>query len=104
MSEIFRGKKQVEKQKLRGGYYTPPKLTDYLVNWAIRTGDERVLEPSCGDGNFIISAINKLNALDASGYCVITAVELDKVEISKACKRAAESNSCLLYTSDAADE
>ena len=92
MSEIFKGKKQADKQKLRGGYYTPKALTDYLVEWAVRTGNERVLEPSCGDGNFIISALERLNSLGASSDCVITAVELDKAEMGKACQRATEAN------------
>lgn len=87
MSELFKGKKQVDKQKLRGGYYTPKPLTDFLTEWAIRSGKEKVVEPSCGDGNFIISALSRLK-VGAS----ITAIERDEQEINIAKKRVNSSN------------
>lgn len=42
-----------EQLKARGAFYTPPELTDFLARWAVRSPDDRVLEPSCGDGAFI---------------------------------------------------
>lgn len=39
-------------QKLRGGYYTPTELTDFLVRWVARIRPSSLLEPSCGDGAF----------------------------------------------------
>ncbi len=36
-------------QKLRGGYYTPPEIAEFIAGWACSPG-ARVLEPSCGDG------------------------------------------------------
>jgi len=36
-------------QKLRGGYYTPPEIAEFVAKWAWTPG-ARVLEPSCGDG------------------------------------------------------
>ncbi|EAD9533460.1 hypothetical protein AF088_14470, partial [Listeria monocytogenes] len=41
-------------QKLRGGYYTPIKIADFLTSWV--TSDKsikNILEPSAGDGIFI---------------------------------------------------
>ena len=70
-------------QKVRGGYYTPLPLAEFLAAWAIRSGTENVLEPSCGDGNFVAVAANKLNE---SGS--ITAVELLAAELTKAKARA----------------
>ena len=49
--------------KMRGGYYTPPEITNYLAQWAISTGDETILEPSCGSGNFIEAISNRLEVL-----------------------------------------
>ena len=92
MSDIFEGKKQVNKQKLRGGYYTPAPLCDYLVNWAIRTGDENILEPSCGNGNFITSALGKLNSLGALCDSTFVAVEISKEEMQVACSQATKVN------------
>ena len=88
MNTHFHSNKQpVDQQKLRGGYYTPIELSDYLTKWAIRVGDERILEPSCGDGNFIDSVLRKLVDLKKNGNKIsskITAVEIEANELSKA--------------------
>ncbi|WP_097458977.1 N-6 DNA methylase [Mangrovitalea sediminis] len=42
-------------QKLRGGYYTPEKLSDFIVRWISYNNPNSILEPSCGDGAFISS-------------------------------------------------
>ena len=66
-------------RKLRGGYYTPSALADYLCKWAIRNPFERVVEPSCGDGSFVQAAAERL---DETGG--LTAVEVVEEEIEKA--------------------
>lgn len=65
--------------KVRGGYYTPTALADYLCRWAIRSPSDRVIEPSCGDGSFVSAAAPLLG--DAGS---ITAVEIVPDEIRKA--------------------
>lgn len=40
-------------QKASGAYYTPSDVADALVAWAVRTEDDWLLDPSCGDGRFI---------------------------------------------------
>jgi len=46
-------------QKLRGGYYTPQNLADYITKWAInKENTTSILEPSCGDGVFIQALAN----------------------------------------------
>jgi len=52
--------------KLRGGYYTPRNLAEWLSEWAIRSPQDKVLEPSCGDGSFIASSAMRLKALGAT--------------------------------------
>jgi adenine-specific DNA-methyltransferase len=47
-------------QKLRGGYYTPQKLADYVAKWVLNSKPKSILEPSCGNGTFI-SAINNVS-------------------------------------------
>jgi adenine-specific DNA-methyltransferase len=88
MKTRFHSNKQpVDKQKLRGGYYTPIELSGYLTSWAIRNGNEKILEPSCGDGNFIDSIMHRLTVLKKSGNKIsskITAVEIETNELSKA--------------------
>ena len=46
--------------KLRGGYYTPQAVAKWLARWAIRSGEERVLEPSCGDGAFLEATLAEI--------------------------------------------
>lgn len=50
---------KIDSKKLRGGYYTPQPIADFICRWAITKPTQRVLEPSCGDGNFIESAIKR---------------------------------------------
>lgn len=82
-------KKPVDNQKLRGGYYTPLKLARYLVDWAIRTGNERILEPSCGDGNFVEAISQKAVRENLPSLSVI-AVEIEQDELLKAQRRVRE--------------
>ncbi len=49
--------------KLRGGYYTPAALAEWLCAWAVRSKTDLVLEPSCGDGVFLEAASKQLKAL-----------------------------------------
>ena len=48
---------------LGGGYYTAPELADWLCEWAIRDSTDHVLEPACGDGVFLTSALTRLASL-----------------------------------------
>lgn len=84
MSELFKGKKVADRQKLRGGYYTPMPLADFLTAWAVRGRGETILEPSCGDGNFLVSTIKRLHKVDAPKTTKIIAIELDEAELKKA--------------------
>lgn len=80
-------KQIVDSRKLRGGYYTPLELAQYLVKWGIRSDTERILEPSCGDGNFILAILQHLSDMSSSSPS-ITAIELIPDELSKAKNRA----------------
>jgi adenine-specific DNA methylase len=64
--------------KLRGGYYTPIQIADFLSRWAVQEPVRRILEPSAGDGIFV-SALNRLS----NGNGEIVAVELDDHEAGK---------------------
>lgn len=39
--------------KEKGAYYTPDPVVRSLLRWAVRSPDDRLLDPSCGDGRFI---------------------------------------------------
>jgi len=77
-------------QKLRGGYYTPDLVADFLAQWAIQQSEMTVLEPSCGDGNLSLAAAHRLLSLGVSPAQVtdrLTSVELDSEEAEKAAQR-----------------
>ncbi|PHK25092.1 DNA methylase [Nostoc linckia z16] len=81
---------KVDNDKLRGGYYTPKPIADFICRWAITSPDNRALEPSCGDGNFLEAAIERYLELgvaqnDLTGK--IQGVELSEVEADKAQER-----------------
>lgn len=80
----------VESRKLRGGYYTPYDLAYYLTKWGIRSDTDHILEPCCGDGNFILSIVSLLNnssQIYRKKLIKIIAIELDKKELNKAKNR-----------------
>lgn len=77
-------------QKLRGGYYTPEPIARFLASWAIRSPADKVLEPSCGDGNVLVAAARRLQALGAASETLnqqLRGVELDPQEAAKAAHR-----------------
>ncbi|WP_419168792.1 N-6 DNA methylase [Halobacteriovorax sp.] len=79
-----------EVKKLRGGYYTPSSICEYLSRWAIRSERDSVLEPSCGDGEFVYSAVQQLSNLGTSSKEVnknVVGVEFNTMEASKAQSR-----------------
>lgn len=49
--------------KERGAFFTPAAVADFLAKWAIRTPGDRILEPSCGEASFLVSAGHRLNSL-----------------------------------------
>jgi adenine-specific DNA-methyltransferase len=52
-----------ELRKARGAFFTPPELCDYIVEWAVRSPEDNVLEPSCGEAAFLLSAGARLKSL-----------------------------------------
>ncbi|MBN2285451.1 MAG: N-6 DNA methylase, partial [Tissierellales bacterium] len=80
----------LSKQKLRGGYYTPQVIADFLCKWSINPETKSVLEPSCGDGSFIESAINRFKDLNVDATQIekrIKGIELIDDEALKAEER-----------------
>lgn len=80
----------LSKQKLRGGYYTPQVIADFLCKWSINPETKSVLEPSCGDGSFIESAISRFKDLNVDVAQIeerIKGIELIDEEALKAEER-----------------
>jgi adenine-specific DNA-methyltransferase len=49
-----------DKKKTLGAYYTPEDAVRSLVAWATRSQGERMLDPSCGDGRFLVAHHNSV--------------------------------------------
>ena len=66
--------------KLRGGYYTPADIAQFIIKGIVKSPDDSILEPSCGDGSFL-AAIKTVCPMHRG---TVTAVELDPAEAAKA--------------------
>lgn len=80
----------LDEQKLRGGYYTPKDITNFICSWAIKDKNLKVLEPSCGDGNFVESCIRRFLEIGVAKdelYGKMKGIELIPTEAIKASGR-----------------
>lgn len=79
-------KSEVKSEKLRGGYYTPEPIAQFICNWAIDINTKGILEPSCGDGVFLKEAAKKVMEInpDLSIEDTIVGIELFEEEAKKA--------------------
>jgi adenine-specific DNA-methyltransferase len=84
MPYVFKGKKNATRDKVRGGYYTPRAIAEYLCSWAMRDGGERILEPSCGDGGFLEAVVERAKQIKSLQRVEVVGVELDPEEAKKA--------------------
>lgn len=50
-------------RKARGAFFTPEPLARYVTEWAVRSVSDKILEPSCGEAAFLLSAVDRLAAL-----------------------------------------
>lgn len=73
-------------QKLRGGYYTPTSIALAISNWAVRSPNSSVMEPSFGDGEFIkaiVSTKMELGATISEIRKTTFGTEIDATEFKK---------------------
>lgn len=49
--------------KSRGAFFTPPQIASFVANWAVRSREDLVLEPSAGDAEFLVHAVSRLQAM-----------------------------------------
>jgi len=43
-----------------GQFYTPPAIAELITKWAVRSADDKVLDPGCGSGTFLVKAYRRL--------------------------------------------
>ena len=57
----------LEDRKARGAFFTPPAIADFLARWAIHgNAGAKVLDPTCGEGVFLLAAARELRAVGGS--------------------------------------
>jgi type I restriction-modification system DNA methylase subunit len=49
-----------------GQFYTPPAIAELITRWAVRNAEDKVLDPGCGSGTFLVKAYKRL--LELKGY------------------------------------
>lgn len=49
-----------EKRKSLGQYYTPPKIIDLILEMTVKKDNDKILDPCCGSGGFLIRSYQKL--------------------------------------------
>jgi len=52
----------VERHRL-GQYYTPPPIVELITEMCIKSPNDKVLDPACGSGGFLVKAYHKLKDL-----------------------------------------
>lgn len=87
MGEYLLMKSSCSQAHRTGAYYTPPALAQTIVSLAAgerQDGFRSVLEPSCGDGSFLVP----LGAFDATRRASVTAFDIDPVAAAAARAKA----------------
>ncbi len=50
-----------EDKNINGAFFTPKLITDYIVSETIKNSDQRICDPSCGCGAFLISVAEHIS-------------------------------------------
>ena len=61
-------------QKHRGAYFTPDDVAATLIRWGVRSPRDRLLDPSCGDGQFIAGHRNSVG-IEQDGHSASQAMQ-----------------------------
>ena len=72
-----------ERRHLLGQYYTRSDVVDIILAFCIKTGNEKLLEPCCGSGTFLIRAYQRINYLNSSFNHAKILTNLIGIEIEK---------------------
>lgn len=87
-------------RKARGAFFTPDEICDFITAWAVRSPEDRVLEPSCGEAAFLLSAGRRLRQLGTAGdtsdqlhrFDQLQGVELHQLSVLNAARATAAQN------------
>jgi adenine-specific DNA-methyltransferase len=83
----------IEARKARGAFFTPPDIAQFLADWAVRDADTTVLDPTCGEAVFLLSAARNLAKAGASPDAIreqLTGVDLHRPSLDGSRKLLAD--------------
>jgi adenine-specific DNA-methyltransferase len=83
----------IEARKARGAFFTPPDIAQFLADWAVRDADTSVLDPTCGEAVFLLSAARNLAKAGASPDAIreqLTGVDLHRPSLDGSKKLLAD--------------
>lgn len=63
IGRIYEGVIPAERRHAMGEYYTPPAICDLITRLTVRDANDRVLDPACGSGGFLVSAYHRKRSL-----------------------------------------
>lgn len=84
---VFASSDSPNMRKARGAFFTPPRLCNYVTEWAVRDHSDAILEPSCGHADFLLAAGARLTSLGWTPNAVAPAlhgVELHEYSAAQA--------------------
>lgn len=67
IGRIYEGVIPAQRRHDLGEYYTPPAICDLITRLTVRDSDDRVLDPACGSGGFLVSAYHRKRDLLPEG-------------------------------------
>jgi adenine-specific DNA-methyltransferase len=88
-------------RKARGAFFTPTPIAEYVATWAVRSLEDTVLEPSCGEAAFLLAAADRRAKLAAADGTPMNTAKLFGVELHAV--SAATARGLLAATGDAAE-
>lgn len=59
IGRIYEGVIPAERRHEMGEYYTPPEICDLITRLTIDEPNDKILDPGCGSGGFLISSYNR---------------------------------------------
>lgn len=66
----------LHRRKARGAFFTPPEIARFMAQWAVRDPGDLVLEPSAGDAEFLVAAVERLQWLGGRPRPAVHGVEI----------------------------
>jgi adenine-specific DNA methylase len=70
-------------QKRLGAFYTSSRVSRILVDWAVRSPHDRVLDPACGEGVFLKASAARLKSLNGQPAVQVYGIEIDRAVYEK---------------------